>query len=172
MHSLTQQPPFGGVALRSTDTADDETIESFEDLYRRCRPGLVRLAHLVTGSATLAEDVVHDAFVGLARHRAKVSDPDAYLRRSVVNFATNVHRRASRERRHLRTVTEQVVEPIEVDDTWYVVQQLPPRQRAVLVLRFYLDLSEAETARVLGCRPGTVKSSTARALAKLKEKMS
>ena len=67
--------------------------------------------------------------------------------------------------------TESTVEPAEVDETWQLVRQLPPRMRAVLVLRFYLDLSEAETARVMGCRPGTVKSSTARALAKLKEQM-
>lgn len=172
MYALTDDTAVPRLRGRSTDQADDETPESFEDTYRRCRPGLVRLAHLVTGSATLAEDVVHDAFIGLARHRAKVSDPGAYLRRSVVNLSTNVHRRATRERRHLRTVTEQVVEPVEIDDTWQLVQQLPPRQRAVLVLRFYLDLSEAETARVLGCRPGTVKSSTARALSKLKEQMS
>lgn len=151
-----------------TETDD----QSFEDLYRRCRPGLVRLAHLLTGSVTAAEDVVHDAFIGFARATTPINDPAAYLRRSVVNLSTNVHRRTARERRHLATVTEAFVAPTEVDETWQLVRQLPPRQRAVLVLRFYLDLSEAETARVLGCRPGTVKSSSARALAKLKETMS
>ena len=169
MYMLTGEVEAASAARRTDAGAD---AESLEDLYRRCRPGLVRLAHLLTGSATLAEDVVHDAFVGLARHRRTVADPGSYLRRSVVNFATNVHRRTTRERNHLKTLTEQVVDPIDVDDTWNLVKQLPPRQRAVLVLRFYLDLSEAETARVMGCRPGTVKSSTARALAKLKEKMS
>jgi len=146
--------------------------DNLDELYRRCRPGLVRLAHLLTGSATAAEDVVHDAFIGFARSKSQVSDPAAYLRRSVVNLSTNVHRRTRRERLHLATVTELVVEPAEVDETWQLVRALPPRQRAVLVLRFYLDLSEAETAQVLGCRPGTVKSTSSRALAKLKEKMS
>jgi len=169
MHSLTEDASVSRLEARTNDRAD---AESFDDLYRRCRPGLVRLAHLVTGSATLAEDVVHDAFVGLARSTSRVRDPVAYLRRSVVNLSTNVHRRAARERRHLATVTEVVVEPADVDDTWALVMRLPPRQRAVLVLRFYLDLSEADTARVMGCRPGTVKSSTARALAKLKEQLS
>jgi RNA polymerase sigma factor (sigma-70 family) len=169
MHSLTEDVGIMGPADAADARAD---VESLEDLYRRRRPGLMRLAHLLTGSATLAEDVVHDAFIGLARNRRKVIDPDSYLRRSVVNLSTNVHRRASRERRHLRGVTEPVIEPIEIDDTWKHVKALPPRQRAVLVLRFYLDLSEAETAQVLGCRPGTVKSSSARALAKLKEKIS
>jgi RNA polymerase sigma factor (sigma-70 family) len=162
----------GGAARRTTAEVHEADVESLEDLYRRCRPALVRLGHLLTGSAVIAEDVVHDAFLGLARHHGRVSDPSAYLRRSVVNLSTNVHRRRGRERRHLRTVTEPVVEPVEVDDTWRLVQQLAPRQRAVLVLRFYLDLSEADTARVLGCRPGTVKSTTSRALAVLKEKMS
>lgn len=152
--------------------ASTSDTERLDELYRRCRPGLVRLAHLLTGSATAAEDVVHDAFIGFARSRSHVSDPAAYLRRSVVNLSTNVHRRTRRERLHLATVTEPVVEPAEVDETWQLVRALPPRQRAVLVLRFYLDLSEAETAQVLGCRPGTVKSTSSRALAKLKEKMS
>jgi RNA polymerase sigma factor (sigma-70 family) len=169
MHSLTEQAGNAPPAERALVIADAETLE---DLYRRCRPGLVRLGHLLTGSPTIAEDVVHDAFVGLARNRRRVTDPAAYLRRSVVNLSTNVHRRTFRERRHLATVTEPTVGPAEVDETWQLVRRLPPRMRAVLVLRFYLDLSEAETARVMGCRPGTVKSSTARALAKLKEQMS
>jgi len=157
--------------LRSRSGSEPDA-DSLENVYRRWRPGLVRLAHLLTGSASVAEDIVHDAFIGYARAKDPVADPGAYLRRSVVNLSTNVHRRSARERRHLATVTEAIVEPGEIDETWQLVRGLPPRQRAVLVLRFYLDLSEAETARVLGCRPGTVKSSTARALAKLKEKMS
>jgi RNA polymerase sigma factor (sigma-70 family) len=169
MYSLTQD---AGAPRLAAPLPAQAGVESFEEVYRRCRPGLVRLGHLLTGSAAVAEDVVHDAFVGYARAGSKVSDPAAYLRRSVVNLSMNVHRRSTRERRHLDTLTESVVEPAEVDETWLLVRQLPPRQRAVLVLRFYLDLSEAETARVLGCRPGTVKSTTSRALAKLKETMS
>jgi RNA polymerase sigma-70 factor (sigma-E family) len=169
MHSLTEQ---AGVRPLYTRAGERSDAESFDQLYRRCRPGLVRLAHLLTGSPTLAEDVVHDAFLGLARKQRSVDEPLAYLRRSVVNLSTNVHRRAKRERRHLASLTEEVIHPTDIDETFELVKQLPPRQRTVLVLRFYLDLSEAETARVMGCRPGTVKSSTARALAKLKEQMS
>ena len=171
MYSLTQDAGAPRLAQPPQATAGVDA-EAFEAVYRRCRPGLLRLGHLLTGSAAVAEDVVHDAFVGYARAGSKVSDPAAYLRRSVVNLSMNVHRRSTRERRHLDTLTASVVEPAEVDETWLLVRQLPPRQRAVLVLRFYLDLSEAETARVLGCRPGTVKSTTSRALAKLKETMS
>ncbi len=180
MHSVTEDAGASKLVQRlprRTVSTDAEATtgrdpESFEDVYRRCRPGLMRLGHLMTGSAAAAEDVVHDAFIGLARTSSQVNDPGAYLRRSVVNLSTNVHRRKARERRHLATVTEPVTYPVEVDETWLLVRQLPPRQRAVLVLRFYLDLSEAETARILGCRPGTVKSTTSRALAKLKETMS
>jgi RNA polymerase sigma-70 factor (sigma-E family) len=169
MTSLTGPAGVSPIEARADEWAD---VETFDDIYRRCRPGLLRLAHLLTGSPTLAEDVVHDAFVGLARRTRRVDEPMAYLRRSVVNLSTNIHRRAQRERRYLKTLTDAQVEPVDVDETWQLVKQLPPRQRTVLVLRFYLDLSEAEVARVMGCRPGTVKSSTARALAKLKEQMS
>jgi RNA polymerase sigma-70 factor (sigma-E family) len=176
MHALTDDAARPPLTSRDAVSDDAAAAETFEDMYRRCRPGLVRLAHLLTGSPTLAEDVVHDAFVGLASRPRRVHEPLAYLRRSVVNLSTNVHRRAGRERRHLATVTatvsRAVVQPAEIDDTWQLVKALPPKQRAALVLRFYLDLSEAETARVMGCRPGTVKSTTARALAKLKEQMS
>jgi RNA polymerase sigma-70 factor (sigma-E family) len=174
MYSVTES---AGVQRAATRGDEQSAVGSFDQLYRQHRPGLLRLAHLLTGSPTLAEDVVHDAFLGLARRHRQVDEPLAYLRRSVVNLSTNVHRRAGRERRHLATVRAAavqlaVVQPAEIDDTWQLVKALPPRQRAVLVLRFYLDLSEADTARVMGCRPGTVKSTTARALAKLKEQMS
>jgi RNA polymerase sigma-70 factor (sigma-E family) len=172
MHALTDDAARPPLISRDGGLVDAAAAETFEELYRRCRPGLVRFAHLLTGSPNLAEDVVHDAFIGLARRPRQVDEPLAYLRRSVVNLSTNVHRRAGRERRHLATAREAVVQPAEIDDTWRLVKALPPKQRATLVLRFYLDLSEAETARVMGCRPGTVKSTTARALAKLKEQMS
>jgi RNA polymerase sigma factor (sigma-70 family) len=148
----------------------------FDDVYRRNREPLLRLARLLTASETVAEDVVHDAFVGLARHIDRVDNPDGYLRTSVVNLTRTVHRRNGRERdkrmrveasRHHEVVTHQP----ELDETWDLLRRLPDRQRAALVLRFYEDLSEAEIARLLRCRPGTVKSLIHRGLARVRKDM-
>ena len=100
---------------------------------------------------------------------APVTEPAAYLRRSVVNLSINDARRRAREIRYLSSLSVQLVDPPEVDDLWPLVIALPVRQRTVLVLRYYEDLSEAEIARVMSCRPGTVKSLAARALAALRK---
>lgn len=139
-----------------------------EATYRQLWPGLVRLARLLTGSQALAEDLAQEAFVGLLQ-AGKVDHPEAYLRRSVVNLATNSRRRVRRERLHLASIRETVVGEPSVDGLWPLIVQLSPRQRAVVVLRYYLDLSEADTAAVMGCRPGTVKAHLSKALAHLRK---
>jgi RNA polymerase sigma factor (sigma-70 family) len=142
-----------------------------EDVYRRLRPPLLRLANLLTGSEQVAEDVVQDAFIGFARNAEHVDNPDGYLRSSVVNLCRSVHRRAARERgRPHGRIT--VVNDPELDETWAALRSLPPRQRAALVLRFYEDLPFDEIADLLGCRPGTARSLTTRGLARLKEVLS
>src|SRR5690606_797981 len=72
--------------------------ESVDDVYARLRPDLLRLAHLLTGSIEVAEDVVHDAFVASSRRWATVDKPDAYLRRAVTNGAYSALRRLRRDR--------------------------------------------------------------------------
>lgn len=149
---------------------DIEEREATEDVYRRLRPALLRLANLLTGSETAAEDVVQDAFIGYQRNAGHVSNVDGYLRTSVVNLARTTHRRLARERgRSTEVVT--VTHIPDYDDTWAALRHLPYRQRAALVLRFYEDMSEADIAAALGCRPGTVKSLVHRGLARLKEAM-
>ena len=138
---------------------------------------MLRLARLLTGSETVAEDVVHDAFVGLARNFDRVDNPDGYLRTSVVNLTRSVHRRTGRERdKHRRAETSRMYDVVthqpELDETWDLLRRLPDRQRAAIVLRFYEDLSEAEIARLLRCRPGTVKSLIHRGLARVRSGMS
>ena len=133
-------------------------------------PALVRLGRLLSGSHQRGEDLAQEAIVGMLRNMP-VAEPRAYLRRSIVNLSINDSRRAARERLYLRTLREEVVLPPDVDDLWPLVLTLPPRQRAVLVLRFYEDLSEADIARVMGCRPGTVKSLASRALARLRQEL-
>lgn len=142
--------------------------ETIDSVFRRLRPALLRLANLLTGSETSAEDVVQDAFLGYQRNAATVVNPDGYLRTSVVNLARTAHRRRAREHGYRSDVVTTTGMP-EVDETWAALRRLPHRQRAALVLRFYEDLSEADTARLLGCRPGTVKSLVHRGLARLKE---
>jgi RNA polymerase sigma factor (sigma-70 family) len=133
---------------------------------------MVRLAHLLTGSVDLAEDVVHDAFVSCSRHWSTLDIADAYVRRAVVNHAHSTLRRAGRERdktaRYGRAMSVAVGLP-ELDETWDMLRRLPDRQRIALVLRFYEDLPEREIADLLGCRPGTVKSLIHRGLARVRK---
>jgi RNA polymerase sigma factor (sigma-70 family) len=155
--------------------------EPLDDAYRRLRPALVRLAYLLTGSAEAAEDVTHDAVLGAGRHWGSVDNPDAYLRRAVVNAARSSHRRAGREQDKAARYgalagpgsprsAPAALEPA-VDETWAVLRCLPDRQRQALVLRFYEDLPDAEIARLLGCRVATVRSLVFRGLAKVKEQL-
>ena len=141
----------------------------FDETYRAMWPSLARLGHLMAGSRALGEEIAQEAFVGLLRSGETVLDPRAYLRRSVVNLSVNMRRRQRRERAHASRPRDEPILPPEFDDTWLSLTQLPPRQRAVLVLRYYEDLSEAAIAEILGCRPGTVKSLASRGLARLRK---
>ena len=143
-----------------------EPFDEFEQLYRARWTGMVRLAYLLTGSEAVAEEVVQDAFLQLRDRWATVLNPGAYLRTSVVNRSRTAVRREVREASRRERPT--VVLPPDVDELWAQVCRLPELQRSVVVLKFYEDLSEAEIAEVLGCRPGTVKSRLHRGLARLK----
>jgi RNA polymerase sigma factor (sigma-70 family) len=156
-------------------TSAEALVDGASDVdvvYRAQWAGLVRLGRLLTGSQQLGEEVAQDAFLGLLRATRPIESPSAYLRRSVVNLAINAGKRRSREVAYLRRQREEVAAPPEFDETWQALVALPPRQRAVLVLRYYEDLSEQEIANVLGCRPGTVKSLASRALDHLREELS
>lgn len=155
----------------AVDSATGDTaVSPDDDFFREVWPGLVRLGRLLTGSQQLGEDLAQEALLGLVRN-APISQPRAYLRRSLVNLSINAGRRRTRERTYLQSIREQPMPPPETDDLWPLVIALPVRQRSVLVLRYYEDLSEAEIARVLGCRPGTVKSLASRALARLRQEL-
>lgn len=136
------------------------------DLYQREYAPMVRLAHLITGSNEVAEDIVQEAFVRMHQSWGRADHPGAYLRRIVVNGCHTWHRRRRMEReRTVRPVIEGV-EP-EGRELLDALARLTPRQRSALVLRFYADMSEAEVAQALGCRPGTVKSLVHRGLREL-----
>jgi RNA polymerase sigma-70 factor (sigma-E family) len=149
------------------------------DLYVRHVPAANRLAFLLTGNRSQAEDLVHDAFVrcvGRFGHLRAHEAFDAYLRRTIVNLHTSRLRRVRVERAFLAKeaarggrATSGLPDVAAREDMWRRLQTLPARQRAVLVLRYYEDLSERETADALRCSVAAVKSLTARATSALRE---
>jgi RNA polymerase sigma factor (sigma-70 family) len=141
-----------------------------EELYRRERGGLVRLALLVTGSRSAAEDVVQESFLRLRSTAAELSDPVRYLRRIVLNEARQVLRRREIERRHLPAESGFVLPP-DLDEMWQLLDGLSERRRVALVLRYYEDLSFSEIARLLDCGENTARSLVHRGLKSLRRKL-
>jgi RNA polymerase sigma-70 factor (sigma-E family) len=150
--------------------------EEFDDFMRGRWPAMVRLAYALTGDVGHAEDLAQSAFARAYASWGRVrraGDPDAYVRRIVIN--------ANRSRFRGRRVTEELrgdlaeslggqqPGPEERSALLDALNRLGPRQRAVIVLRYWLDLSEAETAAALNCSVGTVKSQASRALATLRK---
>jgi RNA polymerase sigma-70 factor (sigma-E family) len=137
---------------------------------------LLRTAYALTGDRHAAEDLVQTALAKAFARWRRIDTPEPYLRRMIYNdFVSG--RRSPRSRAEI-TVAEPPdsteSRPTESDTALRLLlrdalQTLPPRQRAVLILRYFEDLSIEETAAVLSCRPGTVASQASRALAKLRE---
>ena len=150
----------------------------FEELARAARPALVRAAQSLTGHRAEAEDAVQASLLKAMSAWPRVAGQErwrqqAYLRQIVVNTCRSSWRKWG-SRMHPGELPElaQPSRTERVEDRVLVLQalsRLPSRQRAVLVLRYYEDLSEAEIAARLGCAPGTVKSSAARALRTLRD---
>jgi RNA polymerase sigma-70 factor (sigma-E family) len=143
---------------------------AFADFYRATFTDMARLAYLLTGSMETAHDLVQDSFVRLHGKWDRVSEPRAYLRRTVVNACRSHHRRVHVQRRHSATSRIDAVD-LGADEMTDAIAALPYRQRAAIVLRFWHDSSQAEIAAALGCRPGTVGSLIYRALAELRKVM-
>jgi RNA polymerase sigma factor (sigma-70 family) len=146
-----------------------EATLSFADFYKQAWPGAVRLAGLLTQDARIAEDLAQEAFTRVLPKWSTVESPNAYLRAAVVNACRSWQSRRRTERTKLSLVASAGSAELAFDVLADAVAALPYRQRCVLVLKFHLGLSEAEIAEALGCRPGTVKSLTSRALAALRK---
>ena len=137
---------------------------------------LYRTAYLLAGDHATAEDLLQNAFAKLYLSWDKVRDREAldgYVRRIMVNENNSLWRRAWKRREHATDTMPETGALDTYDDgmggeLWSFVQTLPPRQRSVIVLRYYEQLSEAEIADVLGVSVGTVKSQASRALAALR----
>lgn len=143
--------------------------------------GLLRTAYLLSGDRALAEDLVQTALAKAFVSWGRIRDPgaaEAYVRRTLVRTASSWWRRKSaRNERPVgdalpdRGVSARFDDVDERERIWAVVRALPARQRAVIVLRFYEDLTEKDTAAALGCAVGTVKAQTHRALARLRKEL-
>jgi RNA polymerase sigma-70 factor (sigma-E family) len=152
---------------------DDDAQAAVTALYRDHAVGLIRLAYLMLGDRAAAEDVVQDAFCGLYRRWDRLADPSgalAYVRSSVLNGGRTALRRRALGHRVTAyqppagSAEAAVLSREERQEVMRAVRRLPDRQREALVLRFYLDLPDPEIARVMGIRPGTVRSAMHRAL--------
>ncbi|MEZ5096578.1 MAG: SigE family RNA polymerase sigma factor [Nocardioides sp.] len=172
----TDVAPEAGVAARTGDRVTAQV--DFDDFVVARSRALLRTAYLLTHDHALAEDLLQ-ASLAKAWFAWKRIDgnPEPYVRKVLVNTYTSWWRR----RWNGETPTERLPEPpgspagaaeaawAEAShDLWQAMARLPHRQRAVVVLRYYEDLSEAETAHLLGCSVGTVKSQASKALAKLR----
>jgi RNA polymerase sigma factor (sigma-70 family) len=141
----------------------------FDDLYRREYPVMVRISYLMVRDEDLAVEVTHDAFARVLERWNRLDEPGAYLRTAVVNASRDALRRRTfrRSRRHVIEVVDAGAHA-PTDYLLDALEQLAPKRRAAIVLRYYLDLSEAQIAAALGVRPGTVKSLLHRGLAELR----
>lgn len=140
---------------------------------------LLRFAYLVTGSQQAAEDAVQSALVSACEKWSRVrrrDDPDAYVRRMVVNAHISAWRKAGRRESPVALVQDRTVgDPAESvargDAVWRMCAALPPQQRAAVVLRYYEDLEYGEIAAILGVAEPTVRSHVHRALAALRREL-
>lgn len=148
---------------------------AFTEFVGKHQPGLLRTAYLLTGDHASAEDLLQTALLKTYTHWHRVEEPAAYTRRVLVTTHTSWLRRLSSTERPMRELPDRPVEPEPYEDRkdvmFRALRTLPPRMRAAVVLRYYEDLSEAGTARLMGCSVGTVKTQTSRGLARLREQL-
>jgi RNA polymerase sigma-70 factor (sigma-E family) len=163
-----------GVGVVS-EQRDGESLGGFAAMHQ---VGLTRFVYLLAGDRYLAEDLVQDVLTAMFRRfgdSLPIENPVAYARAAAVN--TWVSRRRLRSSTRERSaglrpgdhVTTTLPDLAERDVVWRALARLSRRQRAVLVLRFYADLTDRDIAAILGCRIGTVSSLAARALAALRK---
>jgi RNA polymerase sigma-70 factor (sigma-E family) len=149
--------------------ADEEFRVFVEQRYAT----LLRTAYLLTGAPDAAEDLLQSALLATMSRWRAMDHPEAYVRQVMANQLVSRWRR-----RHVIEVLTAVLperpgppvsSPELRDELWQALRRLPARMRAVLVLRYWEDLSEAQTAEALGCSVGSVKSQASRSLARLRE---
>jgi RNA polymerase sigma-70 factor (sigma-E family) len=164
-------------------------VDAFEEFVRTSSDRLVRVAYMLTGDVGEAEDIVQTALVRTAGNWRKARRrPYPYARTAVVNLTTDRWRRLARRPREdavdlesldgavvmqtdTMTVTMDIDRLVERDAILGALRRLPSQQRGAVVLRYFEDMSVEDTARALGCAPGTVKAHTSRAMQRLRIEM-
>jgi RNA polymerase sigma-70 factor (sigma-E family) len=152
--------------------------EAFRQFVHGSQARVVRFADLVCGNRDRAEDLAQDAYAKAFANWQRIRDgqPEAYVRRCIVNASNDWWRRGRWREGPTADIADRPAtsdRPSETDqraDVMRALAALTARERSVIALRYYADLTEAETASELRCAIGTVKSTTARALAKLRER--
>ena len=166
--------------MRETLTIDDATAPGLETLYVQHAPSALRFAYFLSGDRETARDLVQDAFVRVAGRFRYLRQPDgfdAYLRRTIVNLNASRLRRLKVERLSLAREAAYPVaavadpDPGVSDELWRAILDLPPRQRAAIVLRFYEDLSEVQAADVLRCSVKALNQLVVRAMKTLRTRI-
>jgi RNA polymerase sigma-70 factor (sigma-E family) len=164
---ITLPVDAGGYAVREDEHA------AFDAFVRARLPDLQRFGRILTGCDEAAADLVQDALERTLLHWTRLrtrDNPEGYVRRIMVNRNISVWRHRRRER-----LTDEIPEAGHEDrhgdsELWQALKELPPRQRAVIALRYYEDLTEVEVAATMGCSVGTVKSQASKALEKLRRR--
>jgi len=149
----------------------EEDVAGFESFVAARSTRLLRTAYLLTRDHQKAEDLLQTALAKTWLAWARIDEPEPYVRKVLVNTYSTWWQRRWRDERPTDDLPEQPYDSVgEVGrDLWVALGHLPRGQRAVLVLRYFEDLTEVETARLLDCSVGTVKSQSARGLARLRQ---
>lgn len=172
--SLTRVYVMAVMRIESRQAERVRSKDRLEALYSSQGAAAIRLAYVLTGDRHAAQDIAHEAFVKIGRKILGLRDPDherAYLFRTVVNLCRGQARKFRTERAALERLQREdrpSAQSSSDDPTWQAVLDLPARQRAALYLRYYQDLSEAQTAETLECSVSAVKSLVNRALNQLR----
>jgi RNA polymerase sigma factor (sigma-70 family) len=148
------------------------SVTDFDAVFDSQRLAITRLAYLLVRVEPVAEELAQEAFLRLFENFGRVENPAGFLRTAVVRLALTWRTRDVMERERIamaRTASAQIA--AEPDETWEAIGRLRPERAAVLVLRFYEDLSTSDISRILGCPQATVRSRTRRALNDLRKEL-
>ncbi len=173
---MQRHPIKSGVADEETGVADEVPGSGLDVFAEAHGVALTRFAYLLCGNRAGADDLVQDTYLKLHQRfgeRLAVAAPLAYARRTLVNLHISQRRRRAAGEIMLADLPDTLAAPAvdhgAQDEMWRLLAGLTERQRAVIVLRYYLDLPDREIAAVLGCREGTVRSLASRAVAELRQ---